>query len=228
MAKEDLISFLNQKDRGVFHNETDFQIQLACYLSQTGHYDRVLPEYLIPRDEDYPWKRNIYVDIVLEKDGKYYLVELKYKTEQVELRELCFGQDKKYLQKQGAKNFACYDYWRDVKRIEYLRKRYSNTVIGGIALFLTNYRSYFEGKETKDADYINFSIHPNAPKEKSKAWKKVRSDEDDRNPTIILSENYEPEWPEFKPENELETKGFRYCFITVPSEYSSVLCDNGY
>lgn len=95
----------------------------------------------------YPWKNesNVRIDIVLELEGEFYAIELKYKTALDTIDGLDrFGE--KGLngvrpKNQGAQNYGAYEFWKDVKRLELLRLRFPS-VVGAMAIFLTNDKSY--------------------------------------------------------------------------------------
>ena len=66
---------------------------------------------------------NIYIDIVLEKENEFYPIEIKYKTKLEELPHFVFGQNVNVLLGQhGAQNIGCYDFWKDVKRLEFFEE----------------------------------------------------------------------------------------------------------
>ena len=71
-------------------NEREMQVRLALHLmhlKKTGHYDNVHVEYPVPlqvlkkfypnvgKQNEFPWKNDIYIDIVVEKDGQFAAVE---------------------------------------------------------------------------------------------------------------------------------------------------------
>jgi hypothetical protein len=65
-----------------FTREQEIQIYLADYLNRKNLFDNVFLEYYIPSNsiENYPWKdsNNIYIDIVVCVEGKYFPIEIKY------------------------------------------------------------------------------------------------------------------------------------------------------
>lgn len=147
----------------IFIREQDIQLYLAYYFRKTNMFKNVFIEYHIPREllSNYEWTdvNNIYIDIVLEKDNLFYPIEIKYKTEEQVLPLLIFGQNTKVkLKRQGANNIGCYDFWKDIKRLELLEQTFSN-VERGIVLFVTNDIKYLKLPSSTNVGYAQFSIN---------------------------------------------------------------------
>lgn len=144
-------------------------------------------EYRLPKgwnnkfDEAYtPWGETPYFDIVLEhvEEGKsqYIGIELKYKLKEVNLKaeETAFKRfgtlpsrqpetkanknGIKLVSNQAAENEGRYDFWKDVKRLELLAQHFNESVIGGIAIFLTNQSSYYSKKDNTNYKYSAFNF----------------------------------------------------------------------
>jgi hypothetical protein len=144
-----------------FLREIDIQIYLTNYFINTNLFDNVFVEYHIPSNliPNYPWGENIYIDIVLEKDGLYYPIEIKFKTQRQQLPLLVFGNNINVtLEYHGAKNIGCYDFWKDVKRIELFEQTFNN-VKRGIVLFVSNDITYQNAPGNTNVGYAQFSIH---------------------------------------------------------------------
>lgn len=149
-VRKDVFEFLGELNELLF-NERDLQIHLATWLRNSkNHYDDVDVEYYLPWQElervgKYIWKSELRLDIVVKKDGEFIPIELKYKTKKVERQIQRFDEllDKKVvvMKNQGAQDLGMYDLWKDVRRLELVRKRFAN-VQGGLAVFLTNDDSY--------------------------------------------------------------------------------------
>ena len=142
IVQQDVFAFLESNNELLF-NERDFQMHLATWLrNSANHYDDVDVEYYVPwqKLDDYIWKSELRLDIVVKKDGEYCPVELKYKTKKVERQISRFDEilDKVVVIKnQGAQDLGMYDFWKDVRRVELVRNRFKN-VKGGLAVFVTN------------------------------------------------------------------------------------------
>ncbi|MGM9833866.1 MAG: hypothetical protein ACI31A_09320 [Candidatus Limisoma sp.] len=145
---EDVQNFLGNQKNGPFMNERDLQMHLAIALKNSNNYDKVEVEYYVPLKalgKSYIWKNEMKVDIVVEKDGEFIPIELKYKTKSIpglqipRFNETLDGTE--IIKDQSAQNLAKYALWKDVRRIELLKKRF-NAVTGGLALILTNDSTY--------------------------------------------------------------------------------------
>lgn len=144
----DIRTFLARPRTIPFMNERDLQTHLAIYLTATRHYDHVEVEYYVPKEtlgSGYVWGNDMKVDIVVVKDGEYVPIELKYKTQEIPGINIDrFGEVLKGVQivkNQSAQNEAKYAFWKDVRRIELLKERFSS-IKSGVALFMTNDYSY--------------------------------------------------------------------------------------
>lgn len=143
--RDDILAFISQQTELMF-NELDFQVQLALYLRSSGHYDDVDVEYSLPKESmpGYDWDSNLRIDLVVSRDGKYCPVELKYPTRRVTKAITRFGchiPEAVVMKNQGAQDIVRYNFWKDVRRIEVLSRRF-DTVEGGIAVIMTNDPSY--------------------------------------------------------------------------------------
>jgi hypothetical protein len=146
-----------------FIREQDVQLYLASYFLQTGDYDNVFIEYHVPREliPPYLWNdsNNIYIDIVLERNDRFYSIEIKFKTANQALPHLIFGQIiNVYLGHYGAQNIGCYDFWKDLKRIEFFESTFE-FVQRGLVLFISNDLSYQNEPRNPNVGYAPFSIH---------------------------------------------------------------------
>lgn len=170
--RNDVDAFMRTNSDLLF-NECELQIRLTNHLDNSGHYDKVYVEYAVPIKElqqrsssplsgtYFPWKSNLYVDIVVEKDGKFAAVELKYTTYPVNHTITRFGQPllsgSLIIKNQAAIDIKMYDYWKDVRRIEVLRQCYPS-LVGGIALLVTNNSAFWNNPKTS-VNYAAFSTH---------------------------------------------------------------------
>jgi hypothetical protein len=146
-----------------FIREQDIQLYLANQFVKSSFFDNVFIEYHVPRNliGNYPWTdiSNIYIDILLEKGNKFYPIEIKYKTKSQVLPFLVFGENINVtLGQHGAQNIGCYDFWKDVKRIELFHSTFQN-VERGFALFVSNDLTYKNAPLNPNVGYAPFSIH---------------------------------------------------------------------
>ncbi len=156
-VQKDILTFIEENEE-LFFNERDFQMHLALYLRNTNRYDDVDVEYYVPYQElgNYVWESELRLDIVVRKGEEYVPVELKYKTKKVEKSFLRFEENihnAVIMKNQGAQDIGRYDFWKDVRRVELVHKRFSQ-VIGGVAVFLTNDNSYLRMPKEQSIDYL--------------------------------------------------------------------------
>lgn len=137
----DIKEFLDKelKVGRIFLNEWDFQMNLTLFLTDIKKY-KVYLEYAVPfvfcekANGTYPFtnKENINIDIVIEKEGLFYPIELKYKTKKAVIEFERFGETKTLsLKDQSRIPMSRYDFWKDVARLEFLKNNF-NQVAGGL------------------------------------------------------------------------------------------------
>ena len=229
----DIVCFFESKRKypDVFCNECDLQLQLARYLSCSSRgYDKIHLEYFIPysaveaqmkskllSEHDYK-PQNLYIDIVVEKDGEFLPIELKYKTVPLNKDISCFGETvngENLLKNHGARDLGAYDFWRDVSSIECLIKRFNN-VKNGIALFVTNDKGYWTlPKVGINPNYANFSMLPTEMCGVDKSWQGNTAMSVSR-PSFKLEKGYPVKWfPEVDDKATHSTENFRYCLLKI-------------
>lgn len=222
----------------VFNSECLFQLELSMFLKDSGHYDEVILEYHIPKEivaemaphTNYPWfEDSMYVDIVVRKGEEYLPIELKYVTDSFvpkissNLLGSVFTPDKnpiEILKRHGAHDIRCYDFWKDVRRIEFLKDSFPH-VVGGISLFLTNEESY-KREPKKTAVYYNFGITDKRLVPREKKWLKDAKTAEGR-PDFTNKQEYYIDWKRIDlcykafsgEETKSETLPFYYCMIKI-------------
>lgn len=167
--RSDLEAFLATNKELMF-NERDLQVRVASWLQESGHYDDVDMEYAVPKEElaargvkigepSFPWTNDLSIDVVVEKNGEFAAVELKYATRPVDVKIDRFGEPMKtdclIVKDQSANDIVMYNYWKDVRRVEILARCYPK-VKGGVALMVTNSTIYWNTPRP-DAGYRAFS-----------------------------------------------------------------------
>ena len=214
IVRQDVFAFLESNDELLF-NERDFQMHLATWLrNSSNRYDDVDVEYYVPKSEldDYVWDSELRLDIVVEKDGEFCPVELKYKTKKVERNISRFDEalhDKVVVMKnQGAQDLGMYDFWKDVRRVELVRKRFDR-VKGGLAVFVTNDIAYTRGSKPTSNNYLlnmNDGVHS-----RIKHWRNLESTCAKTHPGFEVEHEYRIEW------NRRTVSGvdFYYCVAVV-------------
>lgn len=160
---KDVKQFLETNEELLF-NERDFQMHLATYLRITNNYDDVDVEYYVPVKElegyQEIWNTELRMDVLVRKDNEYLPIELKYKTKTVRKILLRFNEEVsgevEVMKNQGAQDLGKYDFWKDVRRIELVRKRFG-AIKNGLAVFVTNDPAYLKaGRES--SNHFKFSM----------------------------------------------------------------------
>ena len=226
----------------VMRNEREMQVRLAMHLKETKHYDNVFVEYTVPlqllaehnfevpsKSEDdswnkphnFPWHNQMYFDVMVEKDGLFAAIELKYATANVKPQPLVFGEEVpngvEIIKYQGAQNLVMYNYRKDIRRIEAL-KVFPN-VVGGIALIITNDPIYWS-LPYSNSGYFAFSTHEGnlvGPGE-LKWGDNIGDTINGTHPNFVLDSGYNSNWNDvLNPEHNENTNlvGFRYLISVV-------------
>ena len=214
IVRQDVFAFLESNDELLF-NERDFQMHLATWLrNSANHYDDVDVEYYVPRSEleNYVWDSELRLDIVVKKGGEYCPVELKYKTKKVERQITRFDEalhDKVVVMKnQGAQDLGMYDFWKDVHRVELVRRRFAK-VKGGLAVFVTNDALYTKASKPTSNNYLlnmNEGVHS-----REKHWLNPESTCAKTHPDFEVEQEYRIEWHN----REIDGVEFYYQVVTI-------------
>ena len=160
LVRNDIKSFLTS-NRELLFNERDFQMRLSLSLLASKHYDDVDLEYHLPIGQKFSFDREYErsIDIVVRRGNEYVPIELKYKLKAISGRISRFGEksseDVSIVTNQAAQNLGRYAFWKDVRRIELVKKHF-RAVNAGIAVFLTNDESYL--KSRVGTNYYAFSM----------------------------------------------------------------------
>jgi hypothetical protein len=198
------------EERPLFFSEADFQFALAWKIKQTYETAKIQLEHCVD---------GMYIDIIVEFNGKKYPIELKYKT-----KAFCceFDGETYGLTNQSAQNLGRYDYLKDIGRIERLRdnKRLPEFEYG-MAIILTNDPSYWDGKKTnKETMDKAFRISDGEnPKHGIMEWgKRSKKTTKERSDPIILDGTYPIKWENFNSkikESEPDGGEFRYLIAKI-------------
>jgi len=226
--EQDIRFFLgNAKD--IFFNEADLQLQLAIFLQQRKFYNKIYLEYYVPgtilknqhnlHSEKYKWFKknndgktqspsNINVDIVVQKNGLYIPIELKYKHKQSIATFDLFssGLPINIIKEQQAKNNGCYAFWKDVRRIEILRNSFQK-VPGGFAIFLSN-KPLYKNKPIAGSNHQNFSMEDRASHGPNMNWLVPKHAS---MPDFRLDTSYTTNWTNIT----MQSEKFFYCLVRI-------------
>ena len=201
-------------NKELLFNERDIQIHLATYLRQTGHYDDVDIEYYVPLKElkGYIWNNELRMDVLVHKEKEFLPVELKYKTKSVRKNLLRFGEqvaaEVEIMKNQGAQDLGMYDFWKDVRRIEIVRKRFKS-IKNGLAVFVTNDPAYLKaGRES--SNHVMFSM-TEGPHGKVKHWRDKESTCCKTHPDFEVEKEYTIHWDS----REIEGVQCHYTIVAI-------------
>lgn len=232
----DLEAFLATNEELMF-NERDFQVRVATWLRDSGHYDDVDMEYAVPKEElverlkpynveigtsYFPWNNDLSIDVVVEKNDEYAAVELKYATRPVDAEIKRFGEDMMtdclIVKDQSANDLVMYNYWKDVRRVETLTRCYPK-VKGGVALIITNSTIYWN-EPRHDSGYRAFSTYEgNTLRPGLLQWGKMSDSVINSHPAFELSGTYPCHWRDTaitaRAAKGKEKAPFRYLLSTI-------------
>lgn len=187
---QDVIDSLKKK-RKVFTSEADFQLSMGWVIKE------LYKESVDVRMEYCPdFNSEMHIDIMVFMNGKQIPIELKYKTVKCELAVDGEVGDGIYrLKNHGAKNQVCYDYLKDIQRIETVKKGIPDNCEKGYTVFLTNYLSY-QNPARKNCGYSAFSLEQGKNKTGNMEWGEKMSDGTTKGRTkaIQLNGNYPIRW----------------------------------
>lgn len=162
---------------------------------------------------DYIWsEKNIYIDLVVRKVNEYLPIELKYATKQITEQISRFGEklDKKIaiVKSQGAQNFIAYNFWKDVRRLELVKKRFKANVNHGLAVMLTNDPSYQRGRSSwANCEEMSMEAGKHG---RSRHWHRPPAGGKDKF-NFDLDAEYTIDWHTCK----LHNHDFQYCVVEV-------------
>lgn len=210
-VKDDVVAFIEGNSE-LFFNERDFQMHLAVYLRNLGKYGDVDVEYYVPHSEldHYIWKNELRLDVVVYNDNEFVPIELKYKTKAVEKQLPRFQEDMtiQVMKNQGAQDVGMYDFWKDVRRLEMVRNRFTH-VTGGLAVFLTNDKAYQNDTKKSSNNYL-FSMS-NGIHHKQKHWQNMDSVCARNHMNFEVEKDYEIKWREIA----VEGVKMNYCIVEI-------------
>ena len=202
------------RSRKIFHSEADFQHSLGLLLSKKFNFQvRLETPFEIPHyNNESNKKMKVELDIFMPKEK--IGIELKYKTKKgtFERHGETFN-----LKQHGAQNLGRFDYFDDIRRLQFLKKH--GIIEKGYAIFLTNDPLYWKPIKGKNFS-SNFSMEDERiiesntklgwtgnPSEGSVTKKRLYP-----NNPIILDNKHQLKWHEF---SNLRGLSFKYLMIEV-------------
>ncbi len=153
----DLMTFLASVFTA-YRNEKEFRDDMSLYFQKSGYLVHI--EYPVPIFKKVNGRRSfIFIDMVLEKAGQFFPIELKYKTNPLSVsRGLSVFNNSDIpvqLTKDSANNDNCFSIWKDVQRMEMLASDFST--IPGCTVVLTNDPLYWNGPNPS-SQYYDISV----------------------------------------------------------------------
>ena len=150
--------------------------------------------------------------ILVHKEKEFLPVELKYKTKSVRKNLLRFGEqvaaEVEIMKNQGAQDLGMYDFWKDVRRIEIVRKRFKS-IKNGLAVFVTNDPAYLKaGRES--SNHVMFSM-TEGPHGKVKHWRDKESTCCKTHPDFEVEKEYTIHWDS----REIEGVQCHYTIVVI-------------
>lgn len=195
------------KERPVFHSEADFQHALAWLIHQEHSNADVRLE--VPFVSHHG---NMCVDIVVKIGDKRHLLELKYKTRQIEVE---YNDERYNLQSHVALPLGRYDVLKDVQRIERLIE--AGKADAGAVVFITNDSAYWSNPKTSEDTSAAFSLRDGRHISGVMDWslKTSAGTKKKREEPIGLSGAYVAEWREYSKVESSSYRSFRYLLFPI-------------
>ena len=192
------------RDRPIFHSEADFQHALAWCLHEAIPDGGVRLEFKPFPDQP------MYIDIWLPGIG--VAAELKYKTRKLKL----WREGESFaLRDQAAQDISRYDFVKDIRRLEQLRRLPNARV--GYAVLLTNDPSYWKRSLRHDTVDAAFRLHEGRTITGEMAWSERASTgtTKKRETTIRLNGSYDLHWQNYADMGGGRNRQFRYLVVKV-------------
>lgn len=193
--------------RPIFHSEADFQFSLAWIIKEKYPDCEIRLEF-VPE-----FNPNLHLDILVILDGKWIPIELKYTTKK------CIKNIKNetyVLKEQGAKDLGCYNYLKDIMRIEEFRDK-ADTFIEGYTIKITGEMSYLKPPIKENCTYAEFSIDNGSIKTGCMNWSTNTGKGTMRGmeAPIVLTGMYPINWKEYSKVDDTNSGTFMYLVNTI-------------
>ena len=102
-----------------------------------------------------------------------------------------------------------YDFWKDVHRIELVRKRFKR-VNGGLAVFVTNDVLYTKESKSSSNNYL-FGMVGEVTRLKQKHWRDPESTCAKTHPNFDVEQSYDIIWHS----RDIDNVNFYYCIVNI-------------
>ncbi len=198
-------------ERPIFNSEADFQFALAWKLKELCPSAEVRLEYC-PADIN----SSMHIDILVRTPEEWLPIELKYKTRLTD--KVINGSERYMLKNHSATDTGCYDFLKDIARLEFLTNNLTKCY-RGYAIFITNDLSYLAGTSNSEINHYNFLLTDGASKSGVMNWglKASEGTRKGRSSPITLTGNYEMRWQDYSSIDDSKTGSFKALVIGVNS-----------
>lgn len=181
------------KTNPLFCSELEFQFYLAWKIKEIYQDDfHICIEYPLKNYEG----KNRNIDLLLiDKNGNYIPIELKYKTNKFEYNWNGFEYK---LKDQSANDLTKYGHIKDISRIEYFKSVEHNFLVGYVITITNQSRTWQKISNPLQTDY-EFSLAEGSRIRKGlKKWQKCNSNYNEKhNPSVILANDYTVNWQDY-------------------------------
>ena len=193
--------------RPIFHSEADFHFSLAWLIKKK------YPEYEIRLEFIPDFNPNLHLDILVILDGKWIPIELKYTTNKC-IKTI--NEEIYVLKEHGAKDQGCYNYLKDIMRIEEFRDK-SSKFIEGYTIKITSEMSYLKPPTKVNCTYAEFSIEDGSIKTGCMNWAANTGKGTMRGmeAPIVLTGMYPINWKEYSKVDDTNSGTFMYLVNTI-------------
>lgn len=206
----DKIMYQLSRWRPIFHSEADFQFSLALLIKEQYPNCDIRLEF-VPE-----FNPHLHLDILVIFEGKWIPIELKYTTKKC-IKTI---NDEVYvLKEQGAKDQGCYNYLKDIMRIEEFRDK-ADKFIEGYTIKITGEMSYLRPPIKVNCTYAEFSIDDGSIKTGCMNWSTNTGKGTMRGmeAPIVLTGMYPIHWKEYSKVDDTNSGTFMYLVNTVTKD----------
>lgn len=191
----------------LFHSEDDFKFQLAWIIKE------MYPMVIVNLERKLRPDLSDRTDLVVSDTNLQVPIELKYKTTKL---DAVINAERFILKYQGARDYARYDFLRDISRIESL-VRSIDSIIEGYAIIITMDQSILKEAQL-NTNAASFPIHQGNTIHGNYSFaEKAKEKNLARSRTLSIKGKYQMKWYEYsriEVSNRIESL---YCLIVKVS-----------
>ena len=200
MSNFDINKVINnlKKEKDVFINEVDFQVNLALTIKKTYQNANIQFE----SKEIINSKERI--DIIIDLLGECVAIELKYVPKESIIQSL--KNNFIYNLHQHHNTWVCFDYLHDVYRLENLVKSTNHKITSAYAIMITSQEIFWKGPKS-NVNYYNFRLTDGRNIDQNNSLnfqRKTKSVKNKYNSSIVFQNSYTLEWKDYS--NLIDTK----------------------